>query len=194
MTEQPTAIPESPVAPIRLVNLWWVALALAVMVAAIVIGDLWLLDFIHVFCGVMWTGIDLFMGFVVGPILRLVDFETRRAIVGRLLPRTLFILATLAIVTTNTGWFLAAELGLLELDFPELWWVIVALAITTILAIQGFGILLPIELKVYFEMRKAEPDMERFDRLFKLFVYIVASQGAMQVLIIVIMARFATGV
>ncbi len=194
MTERPAAIEPSPVAPIRLVNLWWVAAALAVMVAAIVSGDAWFLDFVHVFCGMLWTGIDLFMGFVIGPILRLVDFETRRAVLGRLVPRTLFIMATLAIITTNTGWFLAVESGYLELGFPELWWVIAALAITTILAVQGFGMLLPIELKVYFEMRKPAPDLRRFDRLFRFFFYVVASQGVMQVLIIVIMARFATGI
>jgi hypothetical protein len=194
MTERPIAIQASPVAPIRLVNLWWVAAALAVMVAAIVSGDLWFLDFVHVFSGLLWTGIDLFMGFVVGPVLRMVDFETRRAVMGRLIPRTLFIMATLAIVTTNTGWFLAVESGFLELGFPELWWVIAALAITAILAVQGFGMLLPIELKAYFEMRKPAPDVQRFDRLFRFFFYIVASQGAMQVLIIVIMARFATGI
>ncbi len=184
----------SPVAPIRLGNLWWVAAALAVMVAAIVSGDLWFLNFVHVFSGVLWTGIDLFMGFVVGPVLRVVDFETRRAVMGRLLPRTLFIMSTLAIVTTNTGWFLAVERGLLDLGFPELWWVIGALAVTTMLAVQGFGMLLPIELKAYFEMRKPKPDVQRFDRLFRFFVYIVASQGVMQVLIIVIMTRFATGI
>jgi hypothetical protein len=184
----------SPVAPIRWVNLWWVAAALGVMVAAIQSNDAWFLNFVHVFCGLMWTGVDLFMGFVIGPILRKVDFETRRAVMGRLLPRTLFIMTTLAIMTFNTGWYLAVEAGYLDLAYPEKWWVVAALTITTILAVQGTCMLLPIELMAYFEMRKPEPDMRRFDRLFKYFFYVVASQGTLQILIIVIMTRFATGI
>ena len=53
--------------------LWWALAAIAVMIAAIVASNFWLLDFIHVFTGLLWTGIDLFMGFVLGPILRRMD-------------------------------------------------------------------------------------------------------------------------
>ncbi len=194
LTEQPVQAPTSPVGPIRLVNLWWVGAALLVMVAAIKSDDAWFLNFVHVFCGLLWTGVDLFMGFVVGPVLRKLDFETRRAVMGRLVPRTLFIMTTLSIITANTGWFLAVQAGYLDLDYPDKWWVIAALMITTILTVQGVCLILPIELKAYFEMRKREPDMQRFDRLFKFFFYVVASQGVMQVLIIVIMTRFATGI
>ena len=38
------------------------------MITAIVSHDHWFLNFVHVICGVMWTGIDLFMGFIIGPI------------------------------------------------------------------------------------------------------------------------------
>ena len=41
---------------------------------------LWLLDFVHVFSSLLWTGIDLFMGFVLGPILRRVGLPVRREI------------------------------------------------------------------------------------------------------------------
>ena len=39
------------------------------MVAVIASHRLWWLNFVHVFCGLLWTGIDLFMGFVLGPSL-----------------------------------------------------------------------------------------------------------------------------
>jgi hypothetical protein len=70
--------------------LWYVAAALAVMIVAITSRHLWLLNFVHVFCSVLWTGIDLFMGFVLGPILRRLDIGARRDIARRLTPRTLF--------------------------------------------------------------------------------------------------------
>jgi hypothetical protein len=43
-------------------------------------------------------------------------------------------------------------------------------------------------------MRKAEPNGERIGRLMRRYVRIVAFQGVMQVLIILIMTRFATGI
>src|SRR5262249_51830229 len=51
--------------PINLIRwhyLWYVALALVVMIAAIISRHLWFLNFLHVFSGLLWTGIDLFMG------------------------------------------------------------------------------------------------------------------------------------
>ncbi len=59
--------------------------------------------------------------------------------------------------------------------------------------IQGLGILLPTNLRIYFEMRKNEPDMSRIQRLMRMYVKVVAIQAAMQFVIIFIMAEFATG-
>ena len=53
---------------------WYIAAAAAALVAMTVaiLGDnLWILNFVHVMIGALWTGIDLFMGFVIGPVLRL---------------------------------------------------------------------------------------------------------------------------
>jgi hypothetical protein len=180
-------------APINLFNFAWAALALAALAAAIIVGDLWLLNFIHVIAGALWTGIDLFMGFVIGPILRAAPFEARRAIITRLTPRTLFIMPTLSITTGTSGWFLARQLGFLDIAYPQFWWVAGALAIVTVLTVQGLGYLLPINLRVYLELRKANPDGAKIGALTSRYFYVVAFQGALQVAIIVVMARFATG-
>ena len=179
--------------PINPRNLIWVALALAILAAAVTIDNLWLLNFIHVMAGVLWTGIDLFMGFVIGPILRRAPFAARRAIVLRLMPKTLFLLPTLATITTTAGWFHARDLGLLEVPWPAYGWVLASLVIVAVLTVQGFAVLLPANLLVYFEMRKATPDGARIGRLMQRYIYAVASQGVMQVAIILVMARFVTG-
>src|ERR1051326_873139 len=101
---------------IRLANLWWVAAVVAVMIAAIASHVLWFLNFVHVMAGLMWTGIDIFMGFVIGPILRTCDLPTRRAVITRLMPRMLFLMPTLAAVTGTAGWFLAKDMGFLDVD------------------------------------------------------------------------------
>jgi len=169
------------------------AAAFAVMIAAILGPSLWFLNFVHVMTGALWTGIDLFMGFVIGPILRGVSLETRRSIVAGLIPRTLILMPTLSIITSTAGWFLAVRMDFLDLGYPEFWWVIAALAIVTVLTVQGLGYLLPANLRLYFEIQKPQPDGEKIGRWMKTYVRVVAVQGTMQVAIIVVMARFATG-
>ncbi len=168
-------------------------LALATMVAAIAIDNIWLLNFVHVMAGVLWTGIDLFLGFVLGPILRRMSFDTRRAITAALIPRTMILMPTLAIITGTAGWFLAKRMGYLELGYPEFYWVAAALVIITILTVQGLGILTPTNILVFLEMQKPNPDGEKIGRWMKTYVRVVAIQGLMQIAIIVVMARFGAG-
>ncbi len=179
--------------PLRPWYLAAAAAAVAVMIAAIRGDSLWFLNFVHVMTGAMWTGIDLFMGFVIGPVLRRVSFETRRAMVAGIIPRTLILMPTLSIVTSTAGWFLAVRLGFLELNYPEFYWVIAALAIVSVLTVQGLGYLLPTNLRLYFEIQKPSPDHDKIKHWMRTYVRVVAVQGIMQVAIIVVMARFATG-
>jgi hypothetical protein len=99
------------------------------MMAAILSPSLWFLNFVHVMTGALWTGIDLFMGFIIGPVLRHVSFDARRAMIRGLIPRTLILMPTLSAITSTSGWFLAVRMGFLDLGYPEFWWVIAALAI-----------------------------------------------------------------
>ncbi len=169
------------------------AVAVAVMIAAIRGNSLWFLDFVHVMAGALWTGIDLFMGFVVGPVLRKVSLDTRRAMIAGIIPRTLVLMPTLSAITSTAGWFLAVRMGFLDLGYPQFYWVIAALAIVTVLTVQGLGYLLPMNLKLYFEIQKEAPDHDKLARWMRTYVRVVAVQGTMQILIIVVMARFATG-
>jgi len=191
------AITATAVAPPKLIRfnyLWYVAAALIVMIAAIVSKDIWFLNWVHVICGVMWTGIDLFMGFVVGPILKQIPMSIRKEVLLRLTPRTLFLMPTLATITGTAGWFLAADLGLTALPWPQIAWVYGALALNTVMGLQGLLYLLPTNLRVCFELQKPNPDGERIGRMMGKYFYAVAAQGVMQMAIIVIMAKFVTGI
>lgn len=178
---------------IRWHYLWYVAAALVVMVAAIMSGNFWFLDWAHVMSGVLWTGIDLFMGFVIGPILRNVSVPVRKEIIVRLTPVTLFLLPTLSVLTGTTGWFLAVQLGFMQLPWPEFGWIVAALILISLMAIQGLGYLLPTSVRVCLELQKPMPDGPKIGRMMSRFYYVVASQGVMQVAIIIVMARIATG-
>jgi hypothetical protein len=172
----------------------WALAALAAMIAVIVAGNIWLLDFVHVFSSLLWTGVDLFMGFVLGPILRRVDLSVRREIVRRLTPRTLFLMPTVSIISGTTGWFLAVALGYTALDWPAYWWVATALILVTLMTIQGLGFLTPVNVYVCLELQKLEPNMNKISFWMRWYFYAVALQGLMQVAIIVVMTRFRAGI
>ena len=168
-----TAIADStPGQLIRWHYLGYAVLAFGVMTVAIASHNHWFLNFVHVICGVLWTGIDLFMGFVIGPIMRKVSLSVRREIIVRLVPRTM---------------------GLLDVPWPQFGWVAAALTLVVLMTIQGMGYLLPTNLRVCIQLRRPDPDLAQISRMMRNFFFAVGMQGTMQVLTIVIMARFVTG-
>lgn len=193
MTTFPST-PETARPLIRLHYFWYVAAALFVMIAAILSRNIWLLNWVHVMSGILWTGIDLFMGFILGPILGSVDVSVRKQILLRLVPRTVFLMPTVAVITGTAGWFLAADLGFTDLPWPQIAWLYGTLVLIAIMTVQGFGYLLPTELRVCFELQKPDPDHAKIKRLMGKFFYVVAFQGALQIAIIVVMARFVSGI
>ncbi len=184
---------DAPAPPIDLRNLIWCALAALVLIVAIALDNIWALNFIHVMSGVLWTGIDLFMGFVIGPVMRSLPPPARRAMILRLMPKMLFLLPTLSLLTGTAGYFHARQIGYLDAPWPHYGWVLAALVLVAVMTVQGLGVLLPTNLLVYFEMRKPHPDGARVGRLMRRYVVAVALQGLMQVAIIVVMAKFVTG-
>ena len=54
-----------------------VAVVLALLIAAIAVNELWPLEFLHVVAGAAWTIIDLFLGFVLGPIMGSLSIPAR---------------------------------------------------------------------------------------------------------------------
>lgn len=186
-----TDIPEG---LIRWRYLWYVSAAFALTAVAIVMRDFWLLNFIHVFASLLWTGIDLFMGFVLGPILRRVDIPVRREIARRLTPRTLFIMPTISIISGTTGWFLAVQLGYTGIDWPAYGWVAASLVLVVLMTIQGLGFLTPVNAMVCLELQKDNPNLTKISKWMSRYFYVVAAQGTMQIAIIVVMTRFRAGI
>jgi hypothetical protein len=171
----------------------WVIIPIVAVIVAILSTNLLLLNYIHVFTVILWTRTDIFMAFMLGPILRNVSLATRKEVIFWLMPKMVFYMPTVAAVTTTAGYFLASKMGLITLNPPIVYWISAVLVIVSIMFIQGLGILLPTNLRIYFEMRKSEPDMSRIQKLMRMYVKVVAIQAAMQFVIIFIMAEFATG-
>ena len=171
----------------------WIVIPIGALILAIVTANLLLLNYVHVFTSILWTGTDIFMAFLFGPILRNVSLSTRKEVISWLMPKMVFYMPTVASVTTTAGYFLASKMGLITLESPVVYWIITVLIIVTVMLIQGLGILLPTNIKVYHELRKKEPDMTKIQRLMRRYVKVVATQALLQFVIIFIMANFATG-
>ena len=134
------------------------------------------------------------VGFVLGPILRRLDFPAQREIMRRLTPRTLFLMPTVSIISGTSGWFLAVKLGYTGLGWPAYGWVAAALILVALMTIQGLGFLTPVNVLVCLELQKDKPNMTKVSGLMLRYFYVVASQGIMQVAIIVVMTRFRVGI
>ena len=171
----------------------WIVIPIGSLILAIITANLLLLNYVHVFTSILWTGTDIFMAFLLGPILRNVSLSTRKEIIAWLMPKMVFYMPTVASVTTTAGYFLASKMGLITLESPIVYWIATVLIIVTVMLIQGLGILLPTNIRVYQELRKKEPDMAKIQKLMRRYVKVVASQAILQFVIIFIMANFATG-
>ena len=171
----------------------WIVIPIGALILAIVTANLLLLNYVHVFTSILWTGTDIFMAFLLGPILRNVSLSTRKEVISWLMPKMVFYMPTVASVTTTAGYFLASKMGLITLESPVVYWIITVLIIVTVMLIQGLGILLPTNIRVYYELRKKEPDMTKIQKLMRRYVKVVATQALLQFVIIFIMANFANG-
>jgi len=169
----------------------WITVPIGALIVAILTANFLLLNYVHVFTSMLWTGTDIFMVFLLGPILRGVSLSTRKEVISWLMPKMVFYMPTVASVTTTAGYFLASKMDLITLQTPVLYWITAVLIIVVAMLIQGLGILLPTNLRVYYELRKSEPDMARIQRLMRRYVKVVATQAILQFVIIFIMAWFS---
>ncbi len=172
---------------------WWVLAFPMLLMVALIQHNYYLLDFTHVMAGALWTGTDIFMGFILGPILRRLAPEQRKAVINWLTPKTLVYVSVLAMTTGIGGWFLANWAGMMVPRSPDRPWVILALVVLGILTVQGFGILLPNSIRTYLELQKSSPDLNKIFQLNRRNNMLAGFQGVLQVAIILVMAHLAVG-
>ncbi len=87
------------------------------LVVALLLDRFVALDYVHVMSGALWTGFDIFMGIVIGPILGRMSGPARTDFVQRLVPTMLFRMPTLASVTITAGSYLAIMDGIFNLNY-----------------------------------------------------------------------------
>jgi hypothetical protein len=189
---QPTAIPRRAIQIVPLKGLPIVAVIVVGLIVSIAANWRWALMFYHVAGGGLWTGIDLFVGFVIGPILGRLSIPARAEFSSKFMPMMVLIMPTLVLMTLAAGFQTAVNLGNLDPASVNHGWLVVSFIIVGILATVALGVLEPANIAVLWEMNKPRPNGEVIARLMRRFVYAAGITGAMQVATLVIMTRITT--
>lgn len=182
----------TPVTIVPVKGLPIVAVVIAGMIVAIATNQLWALDFYHVVGGGLWTGIDLFVGLVVGPIIGSMPVPARVEFSKRFMPKMVLIMPTLVTMTLGAGWQLARHLGNLDAGYPHHGWLVASYIVVGVMAVIALGLLEPANLAVLFELRKDRPNGVLIEKLMRVFIYTAGITGLMQVATLVIMTKLAT--
>lgn len=181
--------------PIQVVPRAGLPFAVAAVVGLVVViaGNWqWGLDFFHVVGGGAWTTLDLFLGFVLGPIIGKLSIPARVELTSRLMPKLVLLIPTLVTMTLASGFQIAHNLGYLDSAYPRHGWVVASFVVVGIMAVIAIGYLEPANLAVLWELKKPQPDGEVIAKLMRRFLYTAGVTGAMQVATLVIMTRLAT--
>jgi hypothetical protein len=163
-------------------------LPIIALVAALFSNSIVFLDYVHVMTGGLWTGIDLFMGIFGRTVMMKISPPSRVEVAKRLTPTMLFLMPSIATVATTAGYVLAANLNVWDLSNM---YIIATIIVVLLLLVQGFGVLLPNELRVFRELRRAKPDTGKIVRLSMRNLNVSGSQAIFQIVIIYIMAHLA---
>ena len=170
----------------------FVGLIFITLIIGITTNRLWILDFYHVVGGGLWTAIDLFVGFIVGPILGTLSIPARMEFSKKFMPKMLVLMPTLVFMTLAAGWQLARHQGFILSSDKHHGWVVGSMVVVGVMAVIALGILEPANIAVLYELRKPQPNGERIGRLMKRFLYTAGITGAMQVATLIVMTRIAT--
>lgn len=191
--ERPLSAPPVPgfeVVPRR--GLPLVAGVLVLLVVGIAVNKPWPLMFLHVVGGATWTIVDLFLGFVLGPIMGRMSLPARAEFTSRLMPKMVLLMPTVVAVTLAAGWQLGVNLGTVDSSYALHGWVVASFIVVGVMAVIALGLLEPANIAVLIEMKKPRPNPEVIERLMKRFIYTAAITGLMQVATLVIMTRLGS--
>lgn len=169
-----------------------VMIVLIGLIVAVATNRLWALDFFHVVGGALWTAIDLFLGFVIGPIISNMSIPARMEFSKKFMPKMLLLMPTLVTMTLAGGWQLARHEGFILSSDKHHGWVVASIIVVGAMQVIALGFLVPANIGVLFELKKEHPNGEVMGHLMKRFLYTAGLTGAMQVTTLIIMTRITT--
>lgn len=178
---------------VPLMGLPIVAVIFAGLVVAIIANRMWPLMFLHVVFGAAWTIIDLFLGFVIGPIMKRLPVPARIELTTRLMPRTVLIMPTVVTVTLAAGWQLGTLMGTVNSSYFNHVWIVASYIVVGCMAVIALGLLSPANIAVLVELKKPQPNPAVIQTLMKRFIYAAGFTGTLQLATLVIMTKIRVG-
>jgi len=168
------------------------AVVLVALIVAIAVNSLWPLTSFHVAFGAAWTIIDLFLGFVLGPIMGQMPVPARIQFTTRLMPKMVVIMPVVVTATLAAGWQLGVHEGTVLTSYPHHGWVVASFIVVGVMSVLALGLLEPANIAVLFELKKPRPNPHVIEQLMKRFIYCAGVLGAMQVATLLIMTKLAS--
>ena len=170
-----------------------VAMVGILLIAAIAANELWPLAFLHFVGGASWTIIDLFLGFVLGPIMGKLSVPARVEFTTRLMPKMVLIMPTVVTMTLAAGWQLGVHMGTVDSNYFNHGWTVASYIVVGIMAVLALGLLEPANIAVLVELKKPRPNPQVIEKLMKRFIYCAGILGLMQLVTLVIMTKLTVG-
>ena len=127
----------------------WIFLPIGSLIAAIMTANFYFLNYIHIFSSILWTGTDIFMAFLLGPILRNKSFNSKRNYYMAYAKDGIFY-ANYFCSNHYCRILSCFKMGLITMYPPIFYWILAVLVIVTIMMVQGLGILLRINLSLFW--------------------------------------------
>jgi hypothetical protein len=168
------------------------AVVLVGLIVAIAVNNLWGLTFFHVAFGAAWTIIDLFLGFVLGPIMGQMPVPARIQFTTRLMPKMVVIMPVVVTATLAAGWQLGVHEGTVLTSYSHHGWVVASFIVVGVMSVLALGLLEPANIAVLFELKKPRPNPHVIEQLMRRFISCAGVLGAMQVATLVIMTKLAS--
>src|ERR1700751_2015537 len=168
------------------------AVLTAGVIAAIATNSQWAIAGFQAAGGAAWPILDLFLGFVLGPIMGSLSIPARIEFITKLMPKMVVIMPTVVTMTLAAGWQLSTQLGTNLTSSPVHGWVVASFIVVGVMSVIALGLLEPANIAVLIELKKRRPNPEVIERLMKRFVYSAGILGVMQIATLVIMTKLAS--
>lgn len=165
------------------------AVPLLAALAAAWMGDVTVLNLVHVVSGVVWAGATVFVAGVYGPTLQAVDPQVRGQVNTPMIPKTVTLFSGVAVATLVTGPVLAVEMGMWSLSNQYVLGAVVLAAGLLVGAVS----LVWLQIEVFGEVTgPGPPDGERLEALGGRIGMMGAAMLVLQLAILVDMSLLAT--
>ncbi|MGP6220808.1 hypothetical protein [Caldiplasma sukawensis] len=155
-------------------------------IAAIVIGNVVFLDYVHVLTGAIWTGSDIFLSIILGRVVKTLGSNQKVSIAKNLIPMTMFYIPSTSLLTPGAGLYLAMIENAFSSVSVQFIYSLIALGV--VLVAISFLVILPSSYRI---LKADEKDSNDANKIIKNLGYITTFAGIQMILQIIMIGFMA---